>query len=258
MATVPHDNEEDFALFLRDPHGFLLSYQETLRIVVKIYVQSGMFRAQDTEDILQALNEELLLRFPTIRAKFNGSTILRTYLSAVVRNLCIDLYRADKSNPKVVPLDGTLHLPHVDVTGRYDIEHTRRVFRAILKQFDYKLELPRLLFCLKLRYRFPIEREDVLKFYPGCGRNDLERLLKTLSGNYETLTEWEISELITPVLNKADGRDNTPEAILRWVRVRIGNILTLLNGSPPTGAFDQETLKILVEDFFSPFLDETE
>ena len=254
MTTARRDNQADLDLFHRDPHGFLLRYQETLQIIVKIYVQCGMFRAQDLDDILQTLNEELLLRLPTIRARFNGSTVLRTYLSAVVRNLCIDLYHAGKREPKVVPLDETIPLPHTDVTGRYDIEHARRVFRAVLKQFDYKLELPRLLFCLKLRYRIPIERMDVLKWYPACRRKDLTSILKTFARNYEALTDKEISELITPLLNQADGRSNTPEAIRRWTKERIGNILDLLNGSPPTASFNEETLEILVEDFFSPFL----
>jgi RNA polymerase sigma factor (sigma-70 family) len=258
MATAPHDNKEDLDLFLRNPNEFLLRYQETLQIIVKVYIQSGMFRAQDMDDILQTVNEELLRRFPTVRARFNGTTNLRTYLSAVVRNICISHYRADMKTPHVVQLNETLYLRQVDVTGRYDIEHARHVFRAILKEFDYKSELPRLLFCLKLKYRLPIQREDVLAWYPGCSKENLNHLLEGLSGDYGPLTDKEISRLITPVLNRADNRENTPEAIQRWVRERISNILDLLNGSPPTAAFDQETLKILVEDFFSPFLDKTE
>ncbi len=254
MTTAPRDNQADLDLFYRDPHAFLLRYQETLQIIVKIYIHCGMFRAREIEDILQTLNEELLRRLPTIRARFNGSTLLRTYLSAVVRNLCLDLYRAGRRDPKPVPLDETIPLSNPDVARRYDIEHARRVFRAVLKQFDYKLELPKLLFCLKLRYRIPIERTDVLTWYPNCGRSDLTSILKTFTGNYETLTDKEISELITPLLNRADGKSNKPDAIRKWTKERIGNILDLLNGSPPTGSFEEETLEILVQDFFSPFL----
>ncbi len=255
MPTVPPDNQAELDLFYRDPHAFLLHYQDTLHIIVKIYVRCGMFKAQDTEDIIQSLNERLLERLPVIRARFNGSTMIRTYLSAIVRNLCIDLYHSNKRVPNGVPLEENTALSRPDVTGRYDIEHTKLVFRAVLRQFDYKLELPRILFCLKLRYRMPIERQDVLKWYPACNRKDLTSLVNTFGGNYESLTDKEISERITPLLNRADGKTNTPEAILRWTRERIGNILDLLNGSPPTGSFNEETLQILVEDYFSPFLE---
>ncbi len=254
MPNPPRDNQADLTLFYRDPHGFLLQYQDTLRIIVKVYIQCGMFRARDLEDILQTLNEALLRRLPTIQARFKGSTFLSTYMAAVVRNVCIDLFHAGKRAPNVFPLDEAISHPRPDVTSLYDIEHSRRVFRAILKQFDYKLELPRLLFCLKLRYRIPIERADVLAWYPACSNKELTGRLKTLEGNYDNLTNKEISEIITPLLNRADGRSNTPEAIRRWTKERIDHIIELLNGSPPTASFDEETLEILVEDYFSPFL----
>jgi len=256
MATVPNDNQTDIDLFNRDPHAFLALYQEKLRIIVKTYVHCGMFRPQDFDDVLQTLNENLLLRIPSIKAHFRGTTVFRTYLGAIVRNLCIDLYRIQHAQrrPRTIPIEEAFPSPHTDMTVLHDIRHIRRVFRAILQQFDYRLELPRLLFCLKLRYRIPIERTDILKWYAGCDRKDLRRLVRSFSGNYEHRTDGEIYARVTPLLNRADGRENTPEAIRRWTGERISNILDLLNGSPPTASFDEETLKILVEDFFSPFL----
>jgi DNA-directed RNA polymerase specialized sigma24 family protein len=253
MATVPHNNQAELELFRRDPRAFLVGYQETLRTILRVYVECGMFRPQEVDDVLQTINEELLLRLPSIQAHFNGTASLRTYLDAIVRNLCIDFCNARNRQPKAVPLDYIRPAPHSDVIDRHDIEHARLVFRAILKQFDYKLELPRLLFCLKVRYRIPLRPEDVLKWYPGCSKRELTHLLKSLE-DCESLTDREISERMTPLLNKVAGRENSPEAILRWTRERIRDLLDLLNGSPPTASFDEETLIILVEDFFSPFL----
>jgi RNA polymerase sigma factor (sigma-70 family) len=253
MAAVPHNSQAELDLFRRDAGAFLVGYQETLRIILRVYVQCGMFRPQEVDDVLQTINEELLHRLPSIQTHFNGTSSLRTYLDAIIRNLCIDICNARNRQPRVVPLDDFKAASHTSITDRYDIEHARLVFRAILKQFDYKLELPRLLFCLKLRYRIPPKAEDVLKWYPGCSKRDLARLLNSLQ-NYESLTDLEISERITPWLNIAAGRENSPDAILRWTRDRIRDILDLLNGSPPTASFDEETLIILVEDFFSPFL----
>jgi DNA-directed RNA polymerase specialized sigma24 family protein len=258
MATVPRDNQQDIDLFDRDPNAFFAFFQEKLQIIVKTYIRCGMFKPQDFDDILQTLNETLLVRLPSLKAHFNRSTTLRTYLSAVVRNLCIDLYHHQNRQHQLrtIPFQEAFPSPHTDFVVLYDIHHIRRLFQAILKQFDYKLELPRLLLCLKLRYRIPIVREDIIKWYPGCERNDIRRLLRNFSGNYENLTDAEISRRITPLLNMADGRENTPEAILRWTKERVDNILELLNGSPPTASFDEETLKILLDDFFSPFLTE--
>lgn len=254
MSTSSGDNQKDIELLQHDPQGLLLRYQATLHIIVRSYVRSGMFRAQDTDDIIQTLNEELLRRLPAIRAQYNGSSLLKTYLSAIVRHLCINIYHEGSSQPEEVPLEDHTGAQNPQVTIRYDIEHTRKVFRAVLKQFDYKLELPRLLFLLKLRYRLPIEKEDILKCYPNCSQTDLNGLLKILGRDFEAMQDREIFELITPVLNKADGRANSPEAIRKWTKGRVDSIIELLNGSPPTAAFDEETIKILVEDFFSPFL----
>jgi DNA-directed RNA polymerase specialized sigma24 family protein len=254
MSTSSGENQKDIELLQHDPQGLLLRYQATLQIIVRLYVRSGMFRARDTDDIIQTLNEQLLLRLPAIRAQYNGSSLLKTYLSAIVRNLCIDLYHEGSRQLEEVPLEEHTGAQNPQVTIRYDIEHTRTVFRAVLKQFDYKLELPRLLFLLKLRYRLPIEKEDLLKCFPNSSETDLNSLLKILGRDFEAMPDKEIFELITPVLNKADGRANTPEAIRKWTKGRVNSIIELLNGSPPTGSFDEETLKILVEDFFSPFL----
>jgi len=254
MPTVPRDNNADIELFYRDPNAFLLAYQDTLRSVLKVYIRSGLFRPEELNDTQQTLNEELIRRIPTIRANFNGKAALRTYLSAIIRNICLDLSRLKGRHPPAVHLEGATPTPYEEMMQRTEIEHARRVFRAILKQFDYKLELPRLLFCLKLRYRITIEQGDVLQWYPGCSDGDLKTLLRALSENYVSRTDKEIYELLTPLLNKADGRENTPEAIRKWTKWRIDSILELLNGSPPTASFDEETLKILLEDFFSPFL----
>jgi DNA-directed RNA polymerase specialized sigma24 family protein len=251
MSQSTPDNEEDLTLLQKDPNALLLRYQKTLGIIVEIYVGSGMFGAGDREDVLQTLNEELLRRMPTIRAQYNGSALLRTYVSAIVRNLCLDLAREKARRPREIPLDEGSPSPEDEAADRYDLDHARGVFRAVLRQFDYKLELPRLLFCLKLRYRLPLRREDILSWYPQCRRGDVSRLLKEFGGDYESRQDKQIFKEITPVLNRADRKTNSPDAIRRWIRKRMKDIIQLLNGSPPTRSFDEETLKILVEDYFS-------
>jgi hypothetical protein len=90
--------------------------------------------------------------------------------------------------------------------------------------------------------------------YPQCTAADLGRLLGPFSGNYEEMNEYKIYEIVTPVMNKYEGKSNSADALRKWTHSKIKEIIHILNGEPPRFKFDEETLQILVENQFSPFL----
>lgn len=249
---MPGPPDPDFELFLRNPHAILLKYQELFANVVQFYIERGMFPPDQKRDIVQTVNLELLEKIPTISEHYNGSALLRTYLVAIVRNTCI--YLGDRARTPPIPqrsvtaddADKTL------LTDRYSLEQAREIFRVILVQFGPVL--PKLLICLKLRYRHPLDRRDILRWWPDCGNRELTRILAFFDGDYIKLRDREIYPLISPYFNAAEGKVSGTDSLRKWTQSKIEKILGLLEEAIPGSSFDEENMRILFEDYLSPFL----
>lgn len=249
---MPRPPDPDFDLFLKDPHAILLKYQGLIQTIVYFYVEQGMFPPHQKEDIVQSVNLEILKRIPSLQRHYNGSALLKTYFSAVVRNICLHLGK--RAATTTVPIRS---LPGSDVEGgrqpdRYSIQQAREVFDAILAQLGPAV--PKLLICLKLRYRHPLTRQDILRWWPGCGNREMNSLLAMFAGDYGNLIDKEIYPMIVPYFNAAEGKVSGDDALRKWIASKILRILDLLQTSIPGGSFDEESLRILFEDHCSPFL----
>lgn len=254
MNAPPADNQKDLALLKSDLQALLLRHQGTVQIIVRRYISSGMFEREDFEDIVQSVNEQLIVRMPSIQSGFNGTTLFRTYFSAIVRNICLSLYRGSQRQPKMYRINESTQAGKDTTSDQYHIEQARRLFKVVLKQFDYKTDLPRLLFLLKLRHKIPVRKEDILGWYPRCPRRDLSTLLDVFGNDYVNLKEQEIYILVAPIINRAMKKENSPDSLRRWTHGKIVQIIDLMNGDPPRAAFDEDAIKVLLEDYFFPFL----
>ena len=244
--------DPDYLLLQGDPNGLILAYQGMVEIIVKKYIRSGMFSVDSYSDVVQTVNVELLHRVHAIQANYNGSSLLRTYVSTVIRNICLKLHdKGIYEKPDNPPVIEKL-LPHASALDRYSVGQARRTFWAIMQQFSK--DLPKLIICLKLRYRIVLEREDVLHWYPECSSEAMSQLIARFGSHSPSRTEKETYVLMTPIVNAAEGKSNSPDALRKWTASKIDEILGLLNSSIPQSSFDEDSLRILVEDYFSPFL----
>jgi DNA-directed RNA polymerase specialized sigma24 family protein len=244
--------DPDFELLLKDPNALLLKYQGLIQTIVYFYVDQGMFSLNQKEDIVQSVNLEVLKRIPSIQQHFNGSALLKTYFSAIARNIC--LHMGKKFVMKPIPLQ---LLPGGDADGghqtdRYSIQQARSVFGAILVQLGpYE---PKLRICLKLRYRHPVTHEDILHWWPECGNREMNNLLAMFGGDYRHLEDKDIYPMIVPYFNAAEGKVSGNDALRKWTASKIQIILKLLQTAFPGSNFDEEVVRILFEDRSSPFL----
>jgi len=239
-------------LLREDPEALVVKYQPTVRAIVRNYVLSGLYRPSDCDDVIQEINAALLTKLGSIRRNYNGTSFLRTYLSAVIRNECLKIHRATASQPDPMPLQGHVADKGANPMARTVFQHDRAVFRVILDQ--YGGEKPKLLLMLKLYFRIPITADDVLRWNPYCGRRMLNSLLKSFGKPFDHLEDRMIYKLITPIVNDAETKSVSWDSLRKWMTSHIEEILVLLNGSPPTSTYDRETLRILVDDYFFPFL----
>jgi endonuclease III len=68
------------------------------------------------------------------------------------------------------------------------------------------------------------------------------------------MSDLEIYRTITPIMNKIEEKSNSVDALRKWTDSKVREIIQVLNGNPKKADYSTETLKILVDDFFSPFL----
>ena len=244
--------DPDSHLLQTNPKGLVIAYQGMVETIVRKYVGSGMFSSESYPDVIQTVNAELLDRIYRIQANYNGSTLVRTYVSAVIRNICLKLHKTGMYvNSLDPPLSEKLLTP-VDMVDRYSIGQARRAYRAIMQQFGR--DLPKLTICLKLRYQIGLERKDILRWYPECSSVSISQLIAHFGTHPIHSTDKDTYAFVTPIFNAAEQKENTPDALRKWTASKILEILDLLNSTIDHAAFDDESLRILVEDYFSPFL----
>ena len=246
------ENDKDIALLRSDPHALILKYQETVKIIVKKYILAGVFKTSDFEDIVQEVNSALLAKIPAVQSQYNGMSLFKTYFSVIVRNICMKEYAKTNRNLKIDQENITVFIDRAHVEERIVFEEEIQRFRDILSLY-YK-QRPKLLLCLKLHYRIPLTAEDINLWNPKCNFSDRNILLEKFGSNFDDKDNVEIYKTITPVMNEYEKKSNSVDAVRKWTDSKIHEIIQLLNGNPRKRNYNEDTLKTLVDDFFSPFL----
>jgi hypothetical protein len=251
---MPGPPDPDFEAFLSDPHTILLKYHGMFSFIVQFYVTSGLFAPEERDDMMQTVTLGVLERVNTIRAHYNGSTLFRTYIASIARNICLShAAHEERTSP---------HLRRASVRGvdpegapsidRYSLQRGRDIFRAVMLQFGS--DGPKLRILLKLRYSLPFTREDILDWWPECGARELRVLLETFGEEYDGLQEKKKYALFSPFSHAAEGRVTGPDALRKWTFSRMKAIHRLMIRAFPESSFDDEDLRLLFEDYLSPFL----
>jgi RNA polymerase sigma factor (sigma-70 family) len=229
-----------------------VKYQETVKIIVKKYIQSGLFKAIEFEDIVQDINAALLAKIPAMQSQYNGKSLFRTYFSVIVRNICLKEYRRSWKDGGIIHEEVRSVFEESPVEKKDVFEQEVRRFKTILSLYDK--QRPKLLLCLKLFYKIPISSEDIRLWYPGCDDEDHALLMQYFGSSYHQMSDLDIYRTVTPIMNKNEGKSNSVDALRKWTDSKVHEIIQVLNGNPKKANYGAETLKILVDDFFSPFL----
>lgn len=246
------ENDRDIELLRSDPHALILKYQTTVEIIVKKFIEGGLFRASEFADVVQDVNVRLLEKISAMQSQYNGKSLFKTYFSVIVRNICLREHRrvlehiaVDQENLHRVFEPNAVEQKHI-------FEYEVRRFNLVLRL--YHKHRAKLLFCLKLYYRIPLTSEDVRLYLPRCTDEDRDSLMKNFSAAFDVLSDTEIYDIVTPIMNRYEKKSNTPDALRKWTDSKVREIIEIMNGNPKHSNYNVETLRILVDDFFSPFL----
>lgn len=239
------ENEKDIQLLQLDPDVLILKYQATIRLIVERYVQLGMFRQRDVNDIVQSVNEQLLQRIPTILRKYDGRALLVTYLSTVIRNICLHLHNESKMKYQPMGAADFEDSGAIRVFDRIALGEALAGFREVIKL--YHDDRPRLTILLPLHFRIPLDEETIISAYPGAPRELARRMLESLGKDVALKEERELFSLAASFLNTIEGKTTSGDGYQHWLERRIPDIILLLRARLGLPGFNRESLRSLFE-----------
>jgi hypothetical protein len=243
------ENERDVLQLRERPGDLAIRFRPVVRLLVLRFVQSGALPSGELEEFAQAATEKLLLRLPSLASHYDGTACVVTYVSAAIRNICLTLLHKRSRGQQFQPFPEDLAGPAYEPMAEMLIDDEVAMFGAILSQYHRRRS--RLVLGLKLYFRHPISREDILLWHPRCPGSDLDVLLGVFGKDYDHLEEKDVFGILSPITAKAEGREIHPDSLRRWIAEKVDEIVLLLNGEPPISHHSHETVKLLAERFFS-------
>ncbi len=246
-------NQEDKRLLQEDPDGLIVRYQPSIEIIVIDFIRRGLFDWQDKSEVMQMVNERLIgEKIPKMQQQYDGSAFVITYFSQIVRNLCLEIHRKQsrKAKPQVQQdlEEVVIPDPGVNVLEKIAIEQERERLAAILRM--YARSKAKLVLCLKLFSRVAVSINDLEDCFGALERRDILAIHQQFGHAYDDMTDKAIYAYITPFFNRSDGKQNSPDALRKWIQAKVEEIILLMNGKPKQANYEPETLKILVRNYY--------
>lgn len=242
-------NQKEIELLKSNPYALIIKYQYIIKIIVNKFISSGSISFSDKEEFIQTINERLLLSSEKIKKQYKGISLLKTYVSTIIRNICLEEINKRKRY-SFVELE-TSNCAELIENSLNEDSYLNDEFDRLSKILEmyysktFKLEL-----CLKIIYRLPLKNTDFTKYCLKFNISEINNLIEAVNP-VKIIPEFELFEIITPYINKCENQINQPDAIRRWTKRKIDEIIELMNGNPPRANYDKETLQILFEKFYS-------
>lgn len=247
---MPSNNSVlDISLLRNNPTEFLLRCQRIIHICVKQFIASGMFNAEDELDMVQTVNEELIAKLPAIEAQYNGMALMQTYMNTIIQNICLKIYRKSHQTVKTAPLQTVMtHLSN-DPSNNIIIHQELERFHAILQMLHGKRY--KVLFFVRLYLGIQMKPADLRDILHQMTLEERKKLSETLLKGGDEYSIPQRFEHMAAVYNKYSKRKKvSPIALQRWTERQINLLITLLNGNPPVRYYTQESLTVLIEEYY--------
>jgi hypothetical protein len=239
------DNEHDIHLLNTDHHAFLMKYQKVIRINVARFVQSKYFVQSEFEDGVQSVNEQLLKRLPSIQKNYDSRSLVVTYVSVVIRNICLQVKSADRPGNVARGHVEQVEMPEDTILGSIDIALAVQKLQRVLLLFH--TDRPRILLLLPLKFGLPLTSATILSAYPGCPKPMLSMLLEAVENIRDARTSAQIFELVVPFLNHMEHTTTGADAYRHWLDERIREIRALLQSALGASELSIEDVRTIVE-----------
>ena len=90
---------------------------------------------------------------------------------------------------------------------------------------------------------------DFIAVHPNITVFEFQQFMVRIAP-YNDNTDVEIFSALTEILNKHENKNNTPDAMRKWIKQKINELIDIMNGDPPDSNYNEETIQILFEKCF--------
>ncbi len=239
-------NDKEIKLLTSDPSALIVKYQYIIKIIINKFISTGSINPSDREEFIQIVNEKLLLSVEKIKKQYKGISLLKTYFSSIIRNICLEEINKRKRY-NFVELEKSNDLKLSENTEYDDLNNEFDRLSKILDMYHSKTS--KLVLCLKLIYRLPVNMKDFTNYSMKFNTDEIKEFINMVNPP-EIVPEFKLFQLLTPYINKCDNQNNQPDAIRKWVKRKIDEIIELMNGNPPRANYDKDSLQILIEKYY--------
>jgi hypothetical protein len=238
-------NEQEINCLNKSPDKLIVHYQEMIRIITKSFIKSGYFRYEEFDDIVQQINQLLLeSRLEKIQCNYNGKALLQTYISKVIRNICLEIARKKKADQQNIkkqhdrPGQNTPLNPMEQLAIQDEADNLDKVLQILFDNTRAKTEL-----CLKAFFKIPLTVADIKQYHPGYAKFPYGPLLELQDSHKNK----EIYQVLTDFFNQCENKSNSRDAIRIQIDSYVRSIIEILNGKSESSNYSEETLRYLFE-----------
>jgi hypothetical protein len=241
---MTHQNNDYYIQLLKqDPNQLIVELQDLIDIIILQFVRSGSFNSSEKTEIKQNINFELLNKISKIQTQYQGKSLLTTYFSVIIKNLCNEMLRNKKNVASTTTESITIAEEPVNLYSMIFEEEIIRLNKIINLYPKQKFKM---ILCLKLKYKMKFEFQDFNNALKEFTLIEFENFEKSIDSYFECNDNIIFEKLIS-IFNLYENKDNSPDSLRKWITEKINELIDILNGNPPTSKYDKETLQILFE-----------
>lgn len=236
-------------LLRNHPFQLLLNYQKVFRIITRRYARNGYFSYDECDEILQHINEKLFSRIEIIMEQYDGRVLVRTYLSAICRNIIKEYIRTVRRRKRLL-MENVVMEQEYFFPGNMEMlfrEECRRLDRIMVLLGKNKAKMWLL---MKLTFRIRMDMNDFLAVSVSAGKVIGEDVIRRLN-NDVTLRDKDLYLLTFPLFQLTGPRISNPDTLRKWFKQKLSEVIALMNGLPQRAYYTEETMQILVEKYCS-------
>jgi len=250
-------NNEISELLYRDSVAFLENHQSVIKTIVMKFVGSGLFKYNETEDVIQHINESLLTGvLEKMQVQYNPAYNLQSYFSKIICNLCLQYAKKEfKRNihRKSVDLSYVQIATDETITDGIALGEMYEHLNTLLSLYGERRHRIELL--LKISLGIDISKEDVLRCYPNCSAKTLKNILIYFEhpNEHGPSSRTAIYEKLIPFVNELEGANNMADTLRKFVDRNLDEFAEILSIPPINAALTRETMIIFLEKYYSEF-----
>lgn len=235
----------DITLLQNNKDEFILRCQRIIHIIVKKFIQSGMFNHSQFSDVVQSVNVELIKRLHSIEQHYNGSVLLNTYMNVVIRNICLRIHKQERFTVITEPLSEDLISNESSYVNAIYIQDELRLFHLTLQLFHSMQQ--KMMLCFRIYFRITVPVRVLAEYFTGVSSHDLRTLQGRFGKQYDETLEIDNFNDLAPYMNKQERNATSGESLRRWTLEYLTRVITIMNGTPPVKSHTKDTIKILFE-----------